>query len=158
MRHCWGETYTPPLGQVLHEELPARSLKSGSTQSVQAEAVEEAVLGLRVPRGQGMQASVEIESLYEPESQSEHVLEESGPWPVAQETRFAMEIALLFKPPSQPIVHVPLGGVRESEVIVPAEAQVESPSMSLAATTEGSEVAKIHLFGFAPEPSHVASQ
>jgi len=48
-----------------------------------------------------------------------------------------MEMAALVHSPSQPMLHVPLGGVREVDVTKPLKAQVESPSRSFAATTEG---------------------
>ena len=64
-------------------------------------------------------------------------MEASGPWSVAHETEVAMEMAALVHSPSQPMLHVPLGGVREVDVTKPLKAQVESPSRSFAATTEG---------------------
>jgi len=74
-------------------------------------------LGETAPEGShGMQASVEMESLYVLDGQSEHTLEASGPWPVAHETEVAIEKAALVHSSPQKMFHVPLGGVREVDV------------------------------------------
>ena len=76
--------------------------------------------GLYQPWPHGVQEEVSSLSLNLPSVQGEQVEAEEGCWPGGQEGAVVMVRAVDVKVPLQLIIHDPVGGVWEVDVILPA--------------------------------------